>query len=70
MRKLKNLQELADLHFDKHTKNIKLCCLIFFKYVNSKLRSTLPDYQDAKIHDSKNGIIYCPNCIVREIKNG
>ncbi len=68
MRQLKNQQELADLHFDKHTKKIKLCCHIFFEYVNSKLRSTLPDYQNANIHDSKEGIIYCPECVISKMR--
>ena len=66
MRKLKNQQELADLHFDKHTHNIKLCCNIFFEYVNSKLRSTIPEYQNANIHN-ENGILYCPNCVVEQM---
>ena len=68
MRQLKNQQDLADLHFDKHTKNIKLCCHIFFEYINSKLRSIIPEYQDAVIHDRKNGILYCPNCIIEKLK--
>jgi len=67
MRQLKNQQPLADLYFDKHTKNIKLCCHIFFEYVNSKLRAILPDYQNAKIHDSKNGILLCPECIIQKL---
>lgn len=67
-RQLKNQQEFADLHFDKHTRKIKLCCHIFFEYVNSKLRSTLPEYQDAKIHDSKNGILLCPECIIKRMR--
>jgi len=67
MRQLKNQQELADLHFDKHTSKIKLCCHIFFEYVNSKLRSTLPDYQNGNIHDSNEGIIFCPECVVKKL---
>lgn len=67
MRQLKNQQELADLHFDKHTRKIKLCCHIFFEYVNSKLRSTLPDYQNGNIHDSNEGIIFCPECVVKKL---
>lgn len=67
MRQLKNLQNQSEISFDKHTKNIKLCCHIFFEYVNSKLRSIIPDYQNANIHDSKNGIIKCPECIIEEL---
>ncbi len=67
MRQLKNLQDQSEISFDKHTKNIKLCCHIFFEYVNSKLRATIPDYQNANIHDSKNGILKCPECIVKEL---
>jgi len=67
VRQLKNQQELADLHFDKHTMKIKLCCHIFFEYVNSKLRSTLPDYQNGNIHDSNEGIIFCPECVVKKL---
>lgn len=68
LKQLKNLQFMADMHFDKHTRNIKLCCMIFFEYVNSKLRSTIPEYQEANIHDRENGILLCPECIVKEIK--
>lgn len=67
MRRLKNQQELADLHFSKHTQKIKLCCHIFFEYVNSKLRSTIPEYQNAQIHDHDEGILYCPDCIVKRL---
>jgi len=49
MRQLKNLQEQSEISFDKHTKNIKLCCHIFFEYVNSKLRATIQEYQNKKI---------------------
>ena len=68
MRQLKNQQELADLVFDKHTRKIKLCCHIFFEYVNSKLRATLPDYQNGNIHDSDEGIILCPDCVIKKIE--
>lgn len=68
MRQLKNQQELADLHFSKHTQKIKLCCHIFFEYVNSKLRSTIPEYQQANIHDNEEGILFCSNCIVQKMK--
>lgn len=67
MRQLKNRQELADLHFSKHTQKIKLCCHIFFEYVNSKLRATLPEYQGANIHDNREGIIFCPKCIIQRL---
>ena len=70
MRQLKNQQKLADLHFDKYTQNIKLCCHIFFEYANSKLRAMLPEYQNSNIHDSENGIIYCPECIIERLRNG
>lgn len=69
MRQLKNQQELADLHFSKHTRKIKLCCHIFFEYVNSKLRAEIPEYQNAEIHDSDEGIIYCPECVIKRLKN-
>lgn len=69
MRQLKNQQELADLHFSKHTYKIKLCCHIFFEYVNSKLRSTIPEYQNANIHDKKEGILYCPECMVSRLQS-
>ena len=68
MRQLKNQQELADLHFSKHTQKIKLCCHIFFEYVNSKLRSTLPEYQNANIHDNKEGILFCPDCVIERLR--
>jgi len=69
MRQLKDQQELADLHFDKHTKNIKLCCHIFFEYVNSKLRSIIPEYSTAKIHNHKRGILLCPECVIESFKH-
>ena len=68
MRQLKNRYELADLDFDKHTRKIKLYCHIFYEYVNSKLRATIPEYQQGKIHDRKEGILFCPDCIVEKIK--
>ncbi len=68
MRQLKNQQQLADLNFDKYTKNIPLCCHIFFEYVESKLRSIIPEYGRARIHDHKNGIVKCPECIIKELK--
>jgi len=68
MRRLKDQQQLADLHFDKHTKNIKLCCHIFFEYVNSKLRSIIPEYSTAKIHNRKQGILYCPKCLIKRLQ--
>lgn len=67
MRQLIDQQELADLHFDKHTKNIKLCCHIFFEYVNSKLRSIIPEYGRAVIHNRKQGILYCPECLIKRL---
>jgi len=66
MRKLKILESY--LYFDKHTRNIPLCCHIFFEFVNTKLRNTIPEYQQANIHDSKNGIILCPKCIIKQMK--
>ena len=67
MRQLKNQQELADLNFNG-IPNIKLCCHIFFEYVNSKLRNIIPEYQQAKIHDRKKGILFCPDCIIKRMK--
>jgi hypothetical protein len=69
MRQLKNTREQAFLSFDKHTKNIPLCCHIFFEYVNSALRAKIPEYQEAEIHDHKEGILKCPECIIKELKN-
>lgn len=66
MRQLKNQQELADLNF-KDIPNIKLCCHIFFEYVNSMLRSIIPEYQNAKIHDRKQGILFCPECVINRL---
>lgn len=66
-RQLKDQQELADLYFNKHTRKIKLCCHIFFEYVNSKLRATIPEYQEANIHDFEEGIILCPTCLIKKI---
>ena len=68
MKQLKNQQKLADLHFDRYTKNIKLCCHIFFEYVNSALRAKIPEYQSAKIHNRKEGILLCPACIIKKLK--
>lgn len=67
MRQLKDQQYLATMMFDKHTKNINLCCHIFYEYVNSKLRATLVEYQDANIHDTNKGIIFCPECIIKKL---
>lgn len=69
MRKLKNLQDQSEISFDKHTRNIPLCCHIFFEYVNSKLRAIIPEYQKARIHDHKQGILKCPECIIKELKS-
>ena len=68
-RKLKNTRDQADMMFNKDTRKIKLCCHIFFEYVNSVLRADIPEYQDAKIHDHGEGILKCPECIIKELKN-
>ena len=69
-RQLKNTRDQADMSFSKHTKKIKLCCHIFFEYVNSTLRAEIQEYQTAKIHDNKEGILKCPECIIKELKHG
>lgn len=55
------------LLFTKRTKKIPLCCHIFFEYVNKTLRSTIPEYQNAEIHNKKDGILLCPECIINKI---
>ncbi len=64
MRKLKRLE--PDFHMPPSSK-IKLCCAIFFGFVNNQLRSEIPEYQNAKIHDSKEGILFCPDCIMEKL---
>ena len=66
MRKLKKLEPY--LMFTKHTQKIPLCCHIFFEFVNKTLRSTIPEYQQARIHDSKEGILLCPSCIISKMR--
>ena len=66
-RELKNTRDQAYIMFNKHTKNIKLCCHIFFEYVESALRNKIPEYGQAEIHNTKNGILYCPECVIRRL---
>lgn len=48
--------------------DIKLCCMIFFGYVNRPvLRSEIQDYQNARVHDTKKGILLCPECIMEKL---
>ena len=68
-RELKNQRNQSFIMFDKHTKNINLCCNIFFEYVESALRNKIPEYGQAEIHDTKKGILYCPECIIKRMKN-
>ena len=32
-------------------------------------RNTIPEYQQARIHDSKKGILLCPKCLVNQMEN-
>ena len=68
MKPLKNLRESSEISFDKYTQKIKLCCNLFFEYVNSSIRATIPEYQEANIHDNDEGILYCPKCIVKRLR--
>ena len=70
LRKQRQLKVLEPMmSFDKYTQKIPLCCHIFFEYVNTTLRAIIPEYQNANIHDRKEGILLCPECLIDKIQS-
>lgn len=47
---------------------IPICCVLYFESVHlTCIRNEIPEYQEARIHDHKKGIIKCPECIELEL---